>query len=146
MYPSDPTIAENLKKARAELNYRRQKQIAAGNIQQTIENLTHSLNALPSSDGSDLDFLADSSTPAGANGQSPAPNLGGFLGGDPSVVDARDVPTGLPKSVEAEFQTPPPATAFAKVSRRSRITTGTSRGRGSRMRSIMIPAMRASNV
>ncbi|MDP1953637.1 MAG: tetratricopeptide repeat protein [Polaromonas sp.] len=122
--PGDPTYTQNLVNAqnnlanqqarerveREALDRQRANQIAANNMQQSIQNFAQTLNAAPVSGGLDfdgrilgsapgggtsggLDFTASIALPSQAR---PAPVL---PSNDPMVVDAR-VPSGLPKSLD----------------------------------------------
>lgn len=96
-------IEEILAAARREQERRQQDRVNAARMQQDVQNLAQSLTApasVPPSSGG-LDFM-----PAGATSSrvATAPALD-F--GDPMVVDARRVRTGLPKSVAAEIPDTP---------------------------------------
>ena len=115
--PNDSTYRQNLANAqtnlanqqareRAErdaLERQRQNQAAANNMQQSIQNFAQTLNAAPVSGGLDFDGRTSGSAPGGggldftAAIATPSPPL---PSGDPMVVDARNVPSGLPKSLE----------------------------------------------
>lgn len=108
--PDDPVIKQNVANARAWLanveakekaereaaEAKRRDKAAADNMQQSIQNFAKTLNAAPSSGG--LDFDGGSSTNP-ANGGSKSDGLD-FTSGDTKVVDARKVPSGLPKSLD----------------------------------------------
>lgn len=138
-YPNDPTYRQNLinaennlanqqAKEKAERDERerlRQNKIAADNMQQSIQNFAQTLNASPISGGLDfdgrtsanapdngnsvgLDFTSNVSTPVAKPGKSASK----LPSGDTRVVDARNVPSGLPKDVEnaiaGAYQNAPP--------------------------------------
>jgi tetratricopeptide (TPR) repeat protein len=108
--PDDPVIKQNVANARAwlandeakekaereEAEAKRKDKAAADNMQQSIQNFAKTLNATPSSGGLDFDG-GGSANPA--NGGSKSDGLD-FTSGDPGVVDARIVPSGLPKAMD----------------------------------------------
>lgn len=107
--PDDPVIKQNVANARVWLaNYeakekaerdaaeaKRRDKAAADNMQQSIQNFAKTLNAAPSSGG--LDFDGGSSANPANGGKSDGLD---FTSGDTKVVDARKVPSGLPKSLD----------------------------------------------
>jgi len=117
--PYDQVIRNNLADAQKQLKAQQDNKIAANNMQQIVRNFAQDLNnsTAPSSgldfDGGGgsagsggksggLDFMsADSSAKPELHdavaGSQPKPAL---EFGDPMVVDARNVPTGLPKDVD----------------------------------------------
>lgn len=130
-FPNDPTYRQNLvnaetnlanqqakeKAEREEKEKQRQNKAAADNMQQSIRNFAQTLNASPISGGLDFDGRTA--------GTAPDANSGGLdftsavaapgksaASGDPMVVDARNVPSGLPKDVESAiagaYQNAPP--------------------------------------
>ncbi|MEK6664280.1 MAG: hypothetical protein AABY73_10495 [Pseudomonadota bacterium] len=135
--PDDPVIRKNLANAQANManqqarerqereamERQRQNKAAADNMQQSIQNFAQTLNAAPVSGGLDfdartagvapsvgnsggLDFTAAIAMPSQAKPALASPS------GDPKVVDARKVPSGLPKDVEntiaGMYQNAPP--------------------------------------
>jgi tetratricopeptide (TPR) repeat protein len=108
--PDDEIIRENLANAKIWLEHQLAEEkaereaaeaklkdkAAADNMQQSIQDFAKTLNAAPSSGG--LDFDGAGSTNA-SNGASKSDGLD-FTSGDPSVVDARNVPSGLPKAMD----------------------------------------------
>ena len=112
--PNDPTYRQNLinaetnmanqqareKAEREERERLRQNKVVADNMQQSIQNFAQTLNASPMSGGLDFDGRASGTAPdTGTSGgldftASESPS------GDPMVVDARNVPSGLPKGLD----------------------------------------------
>jgi tetratricopeptide (TPR) repeat protein len=120
--PNDPTYRQNLANARSALEQQqrqekeamdrqRQNKAAADNMQQSIQSFAQTLNAAPVAGGLDfdgrtagtvpgggknsgLDFTAAIATPSKAKPATVSPS------GDPMVVDARKVPSGLPKALD----------------------------------------------
>jgi tetratricopeptide (TPR) repeat protein len=129
--PDDPVFRKNLANAQANLaalqtreraeqdamERQRQNQAAANNMQQSIQNFAQTLNAAPVSGGLDFDGRTSGSAPGGGSGgldftaaiAMPSPAL---PSGDPMLVDARNVPSGLPKPLEnaiaGAYQNAPP--------------------------------------
>ena len=116
--PNNAANNTNLATVRNDLAYREQARIAeqqdkvaASNMQKAIQGFAQTLNAAPTSGGLDFDGRTGGN-PAGASGNGGgldfAPviataNTGPALAspsGDPRVVDARNVPSGLSKPVE----------------------------------------------
>lgn len=79
---------------------RQQDKITANNIQQSIQTLAQSFRAAPLSGG--LDFLSEDTKPQAKSG---------LEFGDPMIVDARNVPSGLPKAVDDAIATAYPNTS-----------------------------------
>ncbi len=95
--PDDPIIRQNLANAQGELRNQqqeeeteRQAKASAARMHQSIQSLAQSFNVAPSANVAPatggLDFTATIATPPPS--------------GDPKVVDARNVPSGLPKAVD----------------------------------------------
>ncbi len=122
-YPNDPVYRKNLANAQANLanqqareraerdamERQRQNQVAANNMQQSIQNFAQTLNAAPVTGGLDFDGSTAGRAPSGGNSSSldftatvaaPSKPTPAVPSGDPMVVDARNVPSGLPKDVE----------------------------------------------
>ena len=164
--PNNATNNTNLATTRNDLAYREQARIAeqqdkaaASNMQKAIQGFAQTLNAAPSPGGLDFDGRTAGS-PAGPSGNGGGLDFAPVVAtantapastspsGDPRVVDARNVPSGLSKAVENAITDayrddaagrqragpqrvpggPPPA------------TTGRSRRRGLKTPSIAIPA------
>ena len=117
--PNNKVIRDDLAITQNELAARQQAKIAeqrdkaaATNMQKAIQGFTETLNAAPSPGGLDFDGR-NSGTPPGAGGngggldfasavsttKQPA-STSALPSGDPRVVDARNVPSGLSKPVE----------------------------------------------
>jgi tetratricopeptide (TPR) repeat protein len=109
---------EKIAEAQIEQGQRQQDKITANNIQKSIQGLVKTLNTAPSSGGLDFDGGNSNTTPTAGNGDKGA-GLG-FMDSEDSgvhevqqpdlntmVVDARNVPTGLPPTVEAEIPNTP---------------------------------------
>jgi len=97
--PSNKTYRDNLAKAKAGLDYQqfRQRQdqqvinmnkIAVAKMQLSVQNFTQALNTIPSTNGSNSTAVVGNTTTTG------------LQFGDPNVVDARNVPSGLPKALD----------------------------------------------
>jgi tetratricopeptide (TPR) repeat protein len=116
--PDDPIIRKNLARAQealageqAQLKIQRQDKAAAGHMQKAIEGFAQTLNAAPSSGALDFDGRTAGNSPGGGNGggldftavvstAAPTTPAAASPSGDPRVVDARNVASGLPKLVE----------------------------------------------
>jgi tetratricopeptide (TPR) repeat protein len=117
--PDAAVISDSLKILRGELAARQQAKIAeqqdkaaANHMQKAIEGFAQTLNAAPASGGLDFDGRTSGNSPgAGGNGggldftavvstAGPATPASALPSGDPRVVDARNVPSGLSKPVE----------------------------------------------
>lgn len=118
--PNDRIIRSNLARAqealqtqRAEMEKERlakqRDKAAAGKIQQIVQNFSESITPAQSSGGLDFDGRNSGSPPSGGGGldfisAAPAPGAAkpaaALEFGDPMVVNARNVPSGLPKSVD----------------------------------------------
>jgi tetratricopeptide (TPR) repeat protein len=118
--PDDPIIRKNLARAQealageqAQLRIQQQDKAAASHMQKAIQGFAQTLNAAPSSGGLDFDGRASGTPPPSAGGNSggldftaavAAPGqtkpASALPSGDPRVVDARNVPSGLSKPVE----------------------------------------------
>jgi tetratricopeptide (TPR) repeat protein len=117
--PGDPIIRKNLARAQealageqAQLRIQQQDKAAANHMQKTIDNFAQTLSAAPASGGLDFDGRTSGNAPgAGGNGggldftavvstAGPKTPAAALPSGDPRVVDARNVPSGLSKPVE----------------------------------------------
>lgn len=115
--PDDPTIKANLVEAQAavaqaqtQLENQQRDKAAAQHMQEAIQGFAQTLKTAPAAGGLDFDGGSSSSSPgAGTSGgldftatvaanKQPAPPQP--PAGDPNVVDARNVPSGLSKAVE----------------------------------------------
>lgn len=95
--PGDAVIANNLSMARAKLQEQNDSKAASANIHALIEGYSATVTPMNSTGG--LDFDQGSAAPArGVKTGAQAPQSLDF--GDPMVVDARNVPSGLPKEVD----------------------------------------------
>ena len=124
--PNDPVMRKNLANARENLEAQQRKEkvereameqlrrnkAAADNMQQSIQSFSQTLNAAPVSGGLDFDGRTAESAPS--NGQSggldftasvpaavQAKRTSAVPANDPKVVDARNVPPGLPPAVDS---------------------------------------------
>jgi len=98
LYRSD-VYRKNIAIAKQEIASQNQQRATGDKIQETVQNFAQNLS--PSSGALDFD---------GVNSNTPSNNTdkGSSLDfGDPSVVDARNVPTGLPKEVENSIPATP---------------------------------------
>ena len=127
------TAQQILKQQRDEAERQRLDKIAASNIQQTIQGVAEKMKSIAVPSGG-LDFDHQNTgnpSPPGGGGDglgfnlktsttttSPAPSLD-FV--DPSAVDARHVPSGLPKAVDTAIAR---AFADAPADVRDRVTKG----------------------
>jgi hypothetical protein len=94
------------------LRIQQQDKAAANHMQKTIDNFAQTLSAAPASGGLDFDGRTSGNAPgAGSNGggldftavvstAGPKTPAAALPSGDPRVVDARNVPSGLSKPVE----------------------------------------------
>ncbi len=117
--PNDQTIKDNLAAAQQKLNEPQDNNPAADNLQQIVQKFSQSLNnsTAPSS-GLDFDGGGGAATGGKSGGLDFMPTDSASIlkptvvtdnpqpksvleFGDPMVVDARNVPSGLPKSVDA---------------------------------------------
>lgn len=94
--PGDAVIANNLSMARARLQEQNESKAASAHIRSLIEGYSASVTPMNSTGG--LDFDQGSTATHAAKAGAQAPQALDF--GDPMVVDARDVPSGLPKEVD----------------------------------------------
>lgn len=112
--PGDEVVSHNLARAHEKLNETQQSAIAAGRIRSLVQGYAESV--APTSSPRGLDFDQGSARGSGASGglafmtapgasaAKPAPADCASLGfGDPKVVNACHVPSGLPKSIEDEI-------------------------------------------
>lgn len=133
-YPNDPTYRQNLVNAennlanqlarekadREALERQRLNKAAADNMQQSIQNFAQTLNNAPISGGLDFDGRTTGNAPDANSGgldftstvAAPGKSAAKSPSGDTRVVDARNVPSGLPKDVEnaiaGAYQNAPP--------------------------------------
>ena len=116
--PAEPVISESLKNLRGEIAAQQQAKLAeqqdkaaAGNMQKAIQGFAQTLNAAPSSGGLDFDGRASGNAPGGGNSggldftavvsaPSQTAPASAMPSGDPRVVDAQKMPSGLSKPVE----------------------------------------------
>lgn len=102
--PGDAVIADNLSKARARLQEQNDSKVASAKIRALMEGYSATVTPINSSGG--LDFDQGPTTPQhGVNEEVKASQSLNF--GDPMVVDARNVPSGLSKNLEAEIPSTP---------------------------------------
>lgn len=95
--PGDAVIANNLSMARARLQEQNDSKAASANIRTLIEGYSATVTPMNSTGG--LDFDQGSAAPArGVKAGAQTSQSLDF--GDPMVVDARNVPSGLPKEVD----------------------------------------------
>jgi len=98
--PGNKTYQDNLAKAKAGLDYQQYRQrqdqqamnmnkTAVAKMQQSVQNFTQALNAISSTNGSNSTAVVGNTTTST-----------GLQFGDPNVVDARNVPSGLPKALD----------------------------------------------
>jgi len=106
------TVTRNALAARQQAKLAEQQdKAAASNMQKAIQGFAQTLNAAPSSGGLDFDGRTASNSPGGGNGggldftavvstAGPTVPAAAVPSGDPRLVDARNVPSGLSKPVE----------------------------------------------
>lgn len=118
-YPNDPTYRQNLvnaetnmanqqakeKAERDEQERLRRNKTAADNMQRSIQSFAQTLNASPISGGLDFDGRTTGTSPDANSGgldfTSTVAAPGASASGNPMVVDARNVPSGLPKGLDS---------------------------------------------
>lgn len=94
--PGDSVIANNLSMARSKLQEQNDSKVASANIRSLIEGYSATVTPMNSTSG--LDFDQGSTVPRATNPGAQAAQSLDF--GDPMVVDARNVPSGLPKAAD----------------------------------------------
>lgn len=95
--PADGVVPQNLSMAKAKLQEQNESKAASAHIKSLIEGYSATVTPMNSTSG--LAFDQGSVAPRrGVKAGAPAPQSLDF--GDPMVVDARNVPSGLPKSVD----------------------------------------------
>jgi tetratricopeptide (TPR) repeat protein len=115
--PDDPVIRKNLANAQANMAQQQEREreaaerqrrdkTAADNMQRSIQSFAQTLNATQVSGGLDFDGRTSGNAPGGGNSggldftATVAPPSKPLPSGDPMVVDARNVPSGLPKGLD----------------------------------------------
>ncbi len=107
LYHSD-VYRKNIGIAQNEIAGDHQQQVTDTNIKQTVQTFAQTLSAAPSSNALDFDGQDSNTTSSNADKNS------GLDFGDPNVVDARNVPTGLPKEVENSIPATPAGNGVRK--------------------------------
>ena len=130
-YPNDPTYRQNLinaetnlanqqakeKAEREEKERLRQNKVAADNMQQSIQNFAQTLNTSPISGGLDFDGRTAINAPDNGNSvgldftsnvtstvATPGKPASKLPSGNTRVVDARNVPSGMPKGLDSAIE------------------------------------------
>lgn len=103
--PGDSVVSANLANARERLRVANESKAASAKIDDLLDGYSRSVTPMNSSGGLDFDQGSTEPAPQAAGKGVKASQPLDF--GDPTVVDARNAPSGLPKAIEAEI----PATA-----------------------------------
>lgn len=101
--PGDAVIADNLSKARARLQEQNDSKATSARIHALMEGYSATVTPINSTSG--LEFDRGSGVPQPAVNEGTKSQSLEF--GDPTVVDARNIPSGLPKAIEAEIPSTP---------------------------------------
>jgi hypothetical protein len=97
--PDDETIKNNLAAAQQKLKQQQESKVAADHMQQIVQEYSQTVIAAPAAGGLDFDNFNPKNSSSSA-AQTSGLDFQSFHPTDPRVVDARNVPSGLPKSVD----------------------------------------------